>query len=163
MQVPSLVDRRQMISPRTPSGRSLMRSGQDSCFSEPLSGPVPLLAATAMPPEDEVAGGPNLAFLLLGAPGRISIAVSVAGFAPPVSTAICGVVLEKLLGLHCGQISRVRKGGEGTSTNWTTTINYIFPSLLRWKTKNGHFPSLLRKKTYTGTGGQPNKAWCGII
>ena len=116
-----------------------MWSGQDSCFSEPLSGPALLLAATAMPPEDEVAGGPNLAFLLLGAPRRISIPVSVAGFTPPTSTAICGVDLEKLLGLHCGRIPRVRKGGEGTSTNWTTTINYIFPSLLRWKTKERSF------------------------
>ena len=107
-----------------------MRSGEDSYFSEPLSGPALLLAATAMPPEDEVAGGSNLAFLLLGAPGRISIRVSVAGFVPPASTAICGVDLEKLLGLHYGQILRVRKGGKGTSTNWTRTINYIFPSLL---------------------------------
>ena len=71
-----------------------MQSGQDSCFSEPLSGPVLLLAATAMPPEDEVAGGLNLAFLLLAAPRRISIPISVAGFAPPASTAICGVDLK---------------------------------------------------------------------
>ena len=109
------------------------------CVPNASVDPMPLLAATAMPPEDEVTGGPNLAFLLLGAPGRISIPVSIAGFASPASTAICGVDLEKLLGLHCGQIPRVRKGGEGTSTNWTTTINYIFPSLLRWKTKERSF------------------------
>ena len=72
-----------------------MRSGQESCFSEPLTEPVPLPAATAMPPEDGFADGTNLAFLLLAAPGRISISVFVAGFAPPASIAICVMDLEK--------------------------------------------------------------------
>ena len=52
------------------------------------------LAASGKPPEEGVAGGASLALLVLGAPELTSISVFIAGIAPPVSAALCGVDLD---------------------------------------------------------------------